>query len=108
MNRLKNALQQPEEQDLPAGDYFLIVTRGDTFYVSAETARRVGRMLERRWRPRWVKFVDLNGARAWVRADTVEAVHESTEAGRTSTRAFNRALRREEKADRRWDEDEYW
>ncbi|HEX5725898.1 MAG TPA: hypothetical protein VFX98_10570 [Longimicrobiaceae bacterium] len=106
-NRLRIAREEPEEKHRPAGDYFQIQTRGDVFYVSAETARRIGRVLDRRWRPRWVKFVDLNGARAWVRTDQVEAVHESTEAGRQTHRDFNRALRREDRTDRRWDEDEF-
>lgn len=108
-NRVKEAVEQPEEQR-PAGDYYVVVTRYDTFYVTAETARMLGRRLDRGWplRPRWIKFVDAAGSRAWVRAEAVESIAESTEHQRQQGRDFQRSLRREEKADRRWDEDEGW
>ncbi|HEX8432113.1 MAG TPA: hypothetical protein VF625_12540 [Longimicrobium sp.] len=93
---------QPET----AGDYFVVVTRYDSYYVTAETAREVGRALDRWMQPRWLKFVDLAGARAWIRAEAVTAVHESTEHARTRDRTFSYALRREARAETRWDDDD--
>jgi hypothetical protein len=106
MNRLKQMHEERNERPR-AGDYYTIDTRADTFYVSSETAARVSRLLERRWVPRWMKFTDVNGARIWLRASTIESVRESTEAARGNDRAFNYARRKEEIADRRWDDDEY-
>jgi hypothetical protein len=106
MNQIKEKQEGPEEE-LPAGDYFVVATEFDSYYVTPETARRLGRALDRFWRPRWLKFVDRHGARAWVLARSVDAIRESTELQRAGDRTFNRALRREQKADRRWDDDEY-
>ena len=90
------------------GDYYTIESRVDTYYVSSETAVRVGAMLTRRWRPRLARFVDIWGRRVWVRTDLIEAITESTEAQRERDRAFRYAQHREQKADRRWDDDENW
>lgn len=99
--------QQPEGPR-PVGDYYVVNSRYDTYYVSSETARRVGACLERAWRPRWVKFVDLNGGRVWLRTASIESISESTEDARSRDREFQYARRQEEKADRRWDDDENW
>ena len=106
MNQIKEQQERPGEE-LPAGDYFVVATQFDSYYVTADTARELGRALDRFWRPRWLKFVDRHGARAWVLARSVDAIRESTELQRAGDRTFNRALRREQKADRRWDDDEY-
>lgn len=74
------------------------------FWVSGETAAKVGRALSALWPRRWLRFVDRNGSRAWVRTALVEFIEESTELQRERSRAFHRALRRELKSDRRWDE----
>ncbi|HEX6751491.1 MAG TPA: hypothetical protein VF092_29635 [Longimicrobium sp.] len=100
--------QENPQQEPQVGDFWMIQAHSDTYLVSAETAARVGRMLDRFWRPRWLKFVDLSGKRVWVRADEVQAIEESTETQRSRSRAFNYARHKEEKADRRWDDDEYW
>jgi hypothetical protein len=104
MNQTRESTDPHDEA--PAGDYFVVVTRYDSYYVTLETAGKLGRELDRRWRPRWLKFVDRHGARAWVRTRSVESIHESTEEQRAGDRTFTRALRREAKADRRWDEDD--
>jgi hypothetical protein len=108
MNRLKQDQEEEGKQPPRAGDYFTVETRYATYYVSPDTARRIGAALERFWRPRWVKFVDLNGGRVWLKTTGVEAVVESNEAQRSRDRAFHHAQRKEEKADRRWDDDENW
>ena len=53
-----------------------------------ETAERIGRQLDRRWRPRWIKFVDLHGVRAWVRGDCIFHLTESTDRQRFQEREF--------------------
>lgn len=105
-NRVKEATDDGKERTPEAGSYFIVNARTDTFYVSPETAARLGRLLDRRWRPRWLKFVDMTGARVWLRTANVESVFESTETLRSRDREFSYARRMEEKADRRWDDDE--
>jgi hypothetical protein len=100
--------QESPREDPRPGDYYTVESRVDTYYVSAETAVRVGAVLERKWRPRWTRFVDLYGRRVWLRTDLIECIAESTEAQREKNRAFQYAQHREQKADRRWDDDENW
>jgi hypothetical protein len=89
-----------------AGDYFVLDTRGDWFYVDAPTAARISRALDRRWLQRWVKFVDLTGARTWLRTSVIEAIRESTEHQRARDREFQYLRRKEERTDKRWDDDD--
>jgi hypothetical protein len=97
--------ETPDER--PAvGDYYVVVAQLSTWFVSPEAAARIGAVLDRRWRPRWIKFVDLTGARAWVRTDAIESVSESTEHQRERDRAFQDARRREDDPDRSWDQAE--
>ncbi len=105
MNELKEKARNPDEAET-AGDYYVVETRSGFYWVTAETARRIGAQLDRRWPPRWIKFVDNTGARTWLRTSIVECVHESTEAQRSRERTFRRACHREAKADKRWGEDE--
>jgi hypothetical protein len=105
MNTLKQKEETPERPSGP-GDYYEVVSQYGTWFVTPETAARIGRELDRRWRPRWIKFVDIAGGRAWVRTDTIESVVESTELQRTGDRRFHYLRRKEARADRRWDDDE--
>src|SRR5688500_6950759 len=106
MKTLKQRDEPPETRPGP-GDYYEVVTELGTWYVGGETAACIARSLDRRWRPRWIKFVDLSGSRAWVRAEAIQFVSESTEHQRTRDRAFRYLMRKEHRSDRRWDEDEY-
>jgi hypothetical protein len=85
------------------GDYYVVNATFCTWFVSPETARRIGDVLDRRWRPRWTRFVDVTGARAWVRTDTILSVSESTATQRERYRAFHDGLRREDEQDPSWD-----
>lgn len=98
--------RQSDPEDGPAGDFYVMGGPCSIFWITAETAGRVSRMLESIWPRRWVRFTDRSGSRAWVRAGLVEYIEECTELQRERSRAFHRALRRERKAERRWDEDE--
>jgi hypothetical protein len=77
------------------GDFYEIRGEFRTWYISTETAVRISRALERRWRPRWIKFVDLHGARVWVRGDSVFHLAESTGLKRMQEHDFDFALIRE-------------
>jgi hypothetical protein len=106
MNRLKEFLGEPPEEHERDGDYWEIESRFSTFYVSAATAREVERVLERQPVPRWVVFSDLVGARHRLLIRNIERVSECRSTHREAQRAFDRARRLEEKADRRpWEED---
>ena len=61
-----------------AGDFYEIRAEFRSWYISTETAVRISDQLDRRWRPRWIKFVDVHGARVWVRGDSVFHLAEST------------------------------
>ncbi len=104
MKKLKQKQELPEERNGP-GDYYDIICQFSRWYVSGETAARIGRVLERRWRPRFVKFLDLSGSRAWVRTDSIYCIAESTEGQRARDREFEHLRSKEEMADRRWDVD---
>ncbi|HYJ81149.1 MAG TPA: hypothetical protein VEW03_16160 [Longimicrobiaceae bacterium] len=105
MNTVQQERQRPEEEPR-VGDFYTVNSRYDSYFVSPETARRLGACLDRPWRPRWVKFVDVNGGRVWLRTASIESIAESTELQRADCRAFDYARRREARADRRWDDEE--
>ena len=106
MNRLKPYLE-PEEPLMPEGDYWVVETRCEYWFVSADIARVIERALARLWCPRWIVFKDLSGGQRRIRASLVECVFESTTKQRAYRRAFDRERRLEEKADRRpWEEDD--
>src|SRR5688500_14888979 len=77
------------------GDYYEVRAGCFTWYVSAETAVRIGEQLDRRWRPRWIKFADLHAGRGGVRADSVYHLAECTERQRLQEREFDQMLDRE-------------
>ena len=107
MNRLKERQESPDEEESQDGDFWVVYGDTGIFYVSPETASRVGRTLERWLIPRWVTFVDITGARVRIRGREVRSIYESTELQRTRDRSFHRARRLEEKADRRpWEEED--
>jgi hypothetical protein len=104
MDVLMQERDEPQEA-AGAGEFYFVAATTGTWYVSAETASRIGSQLDRRLRPRWIKFVDRYGARVWLRAETVEAVYESTERIRATSREFHYHWRKEEQTDRRWDDE---
>jgi hypothetical protein len=106
MNRLKDFFEQPPEPE-QQNDYFEIETYYDTFAVSRETAAEVERRLDQLPPPLWIAFRDLAGARHRMLATRINRVSESTAAQRSALRAFRRARRLEDKADRRpWEDDD--
>lgn len=106
MTTTRQKQEQAGREQPSAGDYFVVDTRRDWFYVDAATASRLSRALERRWLPRWIKFVDINGARVWLRTSVIEGIRESTERQRARDREFQYLQRKEERTDKRWDDDD--
>lgn len=106
INRIKAYIEEPEKKE-PQGDFWVIYGTCGMFYVSEEVAREVEQKLDRRWwAPRWVRFTDLAGSRVRVLAREIQSVYESTAEQRTTERAFHRARREEDKADRLpWEDD---
>ena len=105
MNRLREFFEDPE-QEVPSDDYCWIETSSDAIAVSYTTAAEVERELDRPTPPRWVVFRGLAGARHRLLTRLIEHVSESAAAQRAAGRAFRRARKLEEKADRRpWEED---
>lgn len=106
MNRIKAYFEEPE--DVPAvDDYFVVMTESGYFVVAPDMAAQVLTQLRRFPRPRWIRFIDHVGSAINVRANTVEAVIESTTAQRQGDRDFRRARLLEEKADHRpWEDDD--
>lgn len=106
INRLKDYIEEPEEPT-PEGDFFVVAVKYEDFFVTRETAERILRDLDARAPPRWLRFTDVNGSRVCIRGDLIDYVRECTAAQRTAERAFRRARRLEEKADRRpWEDDD--
>ena len=89
-----------------AGDYFVVSGDRCTWCVSTEMARLIEAHLDAEPPARWVRFVDLTGARIRLRTRLIESITQSAADQRASRRAFHRMLDRERKADRSWDDDD--
>jgi hypothetical protein len=104
----RNEEERPERRSGP-GDYFTLGSLDGTWEIDYETAARIGRELDRRKRPRWMKFVDLHGGRVWVRTNTIVYVSENHERHRAQLRTFYYLQDRERTSSRLWrheDEDD--
>jgi hypothetical protein len=105
MNRLKDQFEESQDGE-QAGDFWEIETRDNYFVISRDVARAVERTLCRMPFPRWVVFRVLSGSRHRVRAHSIDRISESTAVQRAASRAFFRARRLEDKADKRpWEDD---
>ena len=103
INRLSSYFGQLDNQK-SYRDYWAISTETDTFYVTANEAKRVIDTLERRWSPRWITFTELFGATIRIRSRVIECVWESSAEHRQAGRDFRRALEEEQNVDRHpWD-----
>lgn len=105
MNRLKEKEEGDREPEGP-GTYFCVATRSGTWYVSTAMARHIETCLDAEPRPAWIRFVDLSGASVRVRVRDLEYLNQSTPEQRALEREFNRAMSRERKADRNWEDDD--
>jgi hypothetical protein len=106
LNRVRGFLEPVEDEEPPYGDFVVVSGPFGSLCVTRDVARDIERMLDRRWRPRWVVFRDRVGSRVRVRTNEIRLVVESTAAQRAGDRRLDRARRKEEKADRRpWEDD---
>ncbi len=108
INRIKELLGEPEEERPPASEFFVVAAKYELFYVSRETAERLLAELADGRPPRWLRFTDVYGSKVTLRGPLIEYVRECTEAQRTAEREFHRARHRERKADRTWDDEEWF
>lgn len=105
MNRIWNYLneEQPDEDQPVARDYWVVRCESAWFYVRSPQAARIQRVLDRRWRPRWLEFRDISGSRIRVRTTQVIGMNECTAAQRAKDRRQARYLAKEEEAgDKPW------
>ena len=106
LNRVRAFLEPVEDEEPPYGDFVIVSGPFGSLCVTRDVARDIERVLDRRWRPRWVVFRDRVGSRVRVRTNEIRLVVESTAAQRAGDRRLDRARRKEEKADRRpWEDD---
>lgn len=106
LNRVRAFLEPVEDEEPPYGDFVVVAGLFGSLCVTRDVARDIERVLDRRWRPRWVVFRDRVGSRVRVRTNEIRLVVESTAAQRAGDRQMDRARRKEEKADRRpWEDD---
>jgi len=106
LNRVGAFLEPVEDEEPPYGDFVVVSGPFGSLCVTRDVARDIERVLDRRWRPRWVVFRDRVGSRVRVRTNEIRLVVESTAAQRAGDRRLDRARRKEEKADRRpWEDD---
>ena len=104
---MKRSQEQFEGAAKPTGgDYFVVSGDCCSWCVSTEMARLIEAYLDAEPPARWVKFVDLTGARIRLRARQIQSITQSTADQRSWRRAFHRTLDRERKADRSWDDDD--
>jgi hypothetical protein len=89
----------------PPEEFFVLVAGRVGLRVSPETAAEVMRQVTRRFPPRWLAFVDVDGSRVRVRTSLVGQIIESTALQRQRMREFERARMLEATADS--EEEEY-
>ena len=108
MNRIWKYLnneEKPDDEQPVARDYWVVRCESAWFYVHMPQAARIQRVLDRRWRPRWLEFRDISGSRIRVRTGDVIGMTECTTEQRAKDRRHARFLDSEEKADRKpWDD----
>jgi hypothetical protein len=93
------------QEQLP-GEYYVVALESQDFhlYIGNETAAQLGRILSSPWwvpKPRWLKFVDRNGSRTWLRTCEVRAIYESTPQQRYRDMAFTKSLTQEDRSFKR-------
>jgi hypothetical protein len=104
-----NQTRQEEEEHGRAGpaiDHFIVSCRSAGFFVSKEMAAHIEACLDARRPSKWIVFVDVNGSRVRLRRREIEYVLQSTSEQRAADRAYGRAIRQEQKAERDWSDED--
>ena len=107
INRIARRGAPAPDDPPPCGDFYVLTYVLDrafacsgSVYVTPAVAREIERVLDRRWRPRWLVFRDRVGSRVRLPTDAVRTLVQSTAAQRARDRLLERALRLEERGDR--------
>jgi uncharacterized protein with PIN domain len=81
----------PERESLKAWypEYFVVRASQD-WIVSTETAREIARVLQRRVKPRWIRFVDITGATVRLQVSYIGYLKQSTPETRDHWRRFKK------------------
>lgn len=99
------ARMEHEREEKRYSDYFVLdIGSFSSWMISREMAAFVERELDRWPRPRWIKFVDVAGARVRLRSELIRSLRQSSAEIRDEYRRFSRE-RDEESKDESWDWD---
>ncbi len=88
-------------------EYFVLETAviGGCWMISREMAAFIERELDRWPRRRWIKFVDVAGARVRLRAELIRSLRQSSADIRGEYRRFYNERDEESEREKDWDED---
>lgn len=88
----------------PMIDHFIVSCRSASFFVSTEMAAHIEKCLDARKPAKWIVFVDVIGCRIRLRRREIEYLLQSTSEQRAADRAYGRAMRQEQRAERDWED----
>jgi arginine/ornithine N-succinyltransferase beta subunit len=80
--------QEPERLNPRYPEYFVLLSAAGQWVVGREMARFIERELDRWPRRRWIRFVDVLGARVRLRTDLIRALRQSSLEIREDWRRF--------------------
>lgn len=98
MNRIKHYFARAPDSG-PPERYFTVETRSEAIPVTHGVAERLRAQVTRFWKPRYVSFRDIAGARHTLRTAEIYMIRESSAEIRAAVRAFFRARERERDED---------
>ena len=96
---MQGTAEQEREWSAGYDDWFVVHTGDCSWLVSTEMARHIECTLDGRRPPRWVRFVDIAGARVRILSGAIYCIEQSTAEQRAVWRQFRNARREE---DRGW------
>jgi hypothetical protein len=96
-----------EREEQRYGEYFVLDTAmiGGCWIISREMAAFIERELDRWPRRKWVKFVDVAGARVRLRAELIRSLRQSSADIRGEYRRFWKERDQESEEEKDWEED---
>jgi hypothetical protein len=96
---------EKNQEEQRYSDFFVLDSAviGGCWMISREMAAFVERELDRWPRRRWIKFVDVAGARVRLRADLIRSITQSSAGIRGEQRRFYKE-RDQEEEEKNWEE----
>lgn len=107
---VEQAQEEPQERErLPVcyGEYFVVDSYAGEWIVSRVMAQFIEGVLDAWPRSRWIRFVDITGARVRVRAELIRSLRQSSAEIRGEWRRFKQE-RQKESGDEPTDWDVDW